>query len=165
MSWMVASCDCLFKFIGGALSMLLDISCGLDRRMSDGGGAACVAHLMTRTDQPRLSGCALSTASRSALFSGVSVLESLTRCYVDVGLKERGAHLRSQVARGRPSMRQGSTRRRTRAGRGRGHGRPRRRRGCTGRERWGWESGGCRTRACQPRACQPQALEISAARA
>ena len=27
---MVASCDCLFRFVGGTLSMPLDIACGLD---------------------------------------------------------------------------------------------------------------------------------------
>jgi hypothetical protein len=120
------------------------------RAMSDGGGAACVPHLMTRTDQPRLAGCALSTPSSSARFSGVSVLESLLCCYVE-SRAQKAAHLRSQAGRGRPSMRQGSTRRRIRGGPGRGRGRPRRRRGCTGRKRWEWGSGGSTTLSCQPR--------------
>ena len=76
MSCMVASCDCLFRLIGGTLSMPFDIACGLDGGLSKRRRDASVAHLMTRTDQPRLTGSELSTSSNSVRFSGVSVLES-----------------------------------------------------------------------------------------
>jgi len=75
---MVASCDCLFKFVGGTFNIPLDIACGLaNGRLTFSLGEHGQTHLMTWTDHPRFAASELSTPSSSVLFSGVSVLESM----------------------------------------------------------------------------------------
>ena len=162
MSWMVASCDCLFRFIGGTLSMPLDIACGLDGDERRGWCRVCSAP-DDAYGPAQVGGVCVEHGQQLCPLFRRQCFRVFVMLLVDVA-GSKGAHLRSQAGRGHPPMRQGSTRRRIRGGRGRDRGRPRRRRGCMGRVRWGWGSGGSRTLSCQPRACQPQGLEISAVR-
>ena len=103
MSKMVASCDCLFKFVGGIFNIPRDIACGLANRRSTFAlqwRRGRRTHLMTWTDHPRFAESEFNTPSNSVLFSGVKVLESTEYARCIAGSEHRycvSTHPQNQV--------------------------------------------------------------------
>ena len=74
---MVASCDCLLRFIGGLRSIPLEMACGLHHNQSKPQKAQDAASLMTLTDQAKFSGSELRVVNNDDLISWVKVFESI----------------------------------------------------------------------------------------